>query len=80
MTLTTFEKLILNEEKKVSWTKLGLWIVSMAGITMTIPALPIWVFIVCKYVTGTGAVLCGTGIRDAWGKSNITPPSENNQG
>jgi hypothetical protein len=68
MSLKIIAKLILNEEKKISWTKLGLGIVAIAGVTLTIPALPLWIMIGCKYICAIGTMIFGSGCRDAYGK------------
>jgi uncharacterized membrane protein len=67
MNIKLLEKLFLNEEKKVSWVKLGLAIVSIAGVTLTVPA-PFWILLICKYICAVGTIVFGAGCRDIVGK------------
>jgi len=68
MALKTIEKFLLNEEKKISLTKLGSWLMVLAGATLSILTGPAWLLIVCKYVVAIGGGTAIAGARDAYAK------------
>lgn len=60
------EKFLLNEEKKISLTKLGSWGVALATATLSVLAGPIWLLILCKYIVALSAGTAVCGARDAY--------------
>ena len=76
VTVKTIEKLILNEEKKLSWTKLGIWGVLLAGGLAHFLTGPVWLILVCNIVTWMFGGVAGVGARDAIKCNCKSDPSE----
>ena len=68
MKLKAIEKFLLNEEKKISFSKLGSWLMVLAGATLSILTGPAWLIIVCKYILAIGGGTAAAGIRDVIGQ------------
>ena len=63
--MANLQRLILNAEKEISWTKMGTWIVAIAGFLLARHVLPADYNVWLELVMTLGGVTGALGVRDA---------------
>ena len=71
----SFKRWFLNSENEISFTKIGIELVSIGGLIVAVPtlgiglAVPAAVLAGAKLTIAIGTILAGTGARDAMDKN-----------